>query len=463
MRHCSVCNVNIDNHRWYGHLRSNVHKSNNTTSSGGNVEIINTSFKGRIVSYKFKADSHDKNHLPELFLHNISRQVKQIITKTLQKHTSIKVNFVLFSFFLMFKNDRQEMKSFSTKNVIITLNFDFQTFYKRSIEIMLKRIDSFLERDSGWSFLCNSHLELNINKYQPLSGSKFIALPKFIQNKKACLNIQNNDKFCFLWSVVAGLYPKNQNQHRTSSYPHFQNVLNINNLSFPITFSDIAVFEKNNSFLNIFVYGLRNNKTIIGPLYKSINNKGKSIHLLLLENNSNTHYCLIKDLPRLVRSQITQHHGKLYFCESCLLFFPTSHEIDTHLCGGVVTVLPNRGSYLSFKNFNRKQNIPFVIYADFETLLAPVTDTSMNTSITSYSQQHVPAAFGYNIVSQSKQNIEGYRCYRGIDCVSKYVSFLIEDVKAIYKCLSKIKPMIFTEKDAENFRNASTNITNKQT
>lgn len=454
MPHCSVCNILVDNSRWSGHLRSNNHKTNSATTVFDNVAIINSAFKKRIVSYKITATGEQINNFPEMFLINISRQVKTLINQSLLKHTALKINFELFSFFLMFKNDQKEIKSFATKNIIVNFNYDFDSIYKAVIDLLLKKIEEFQERDSGWTFLSNSHVEININKYQPLGGSKFITLPKCIKNKKACLNIRNNDEYCFLWCVVAALYPTSQHPDRVSSYPYFQDVLNVDGLTFPITFSDIAVFEKNNPFLNIYVYGLKNNKTIVGPLYSTSNHKSKSIHLLFLENNTNTHYCLIIDLPRLVRNQITKHHGKLYFCETCLLFFPTRTQIDSHLCGGIATVLPEKGTFLKFKNYDRKQNVPYVIYADFETILEPISGEDFNTANTSYSHRHVPTAFAYNIVSSFNDTVGDYRSYRGKDCVSKFIHLLTEDAKAIHRILTQNEPMIFTDIDALDFKRA---------
>lgn len=455
MPYCTVCHVSVDNRQWSGHLRSNAHKNNSIAPFNSNVKIIKSSFKGRIVSYRIIATEELVHKLPESFLNKIRDQVKDLIDQSLKRHTSVKVNFELFLIFLLFKNDHQETKSFATKNFIINFNYDFDTIFKLVISLLLKRIEEFQERDSGWTFLNNSYFEVNINKYQPLSGSKFIPLPSFIKNKKACLNIKNNDKYCFLWCVVAGLYPATRHADRVSSYPRFQDVLNVNDLSFPITFTDIANFEKNNRNINIYVYGLKNNKTVVGPLYKTINKKCRSIHLLYLENDSNSHYCLIKNLPRLVRSQISKHHGKLYYCESCLLFFPTLSQLETHLCGGVVTILPDRGSVLKFKNFQRKQDIPFVVYADFETLLIPISSDEYDTVNTTYTQRHAPAAFAYNIVSSFNDNDnKRYRSYRGKDCVAKFIEFLTQDVIEIYKILTKNNPMIFTDKDVEDFRNA---------
>lgn len=456
MPQCSECNVFVENRCWSGHLRSNAHKNNNIYSLYENVEIIKSSFKGRIVSYRLIAKNEQVNNFPEIFLNDVRGQIKSLIDQSLQNYASVKVNIEIFSYFLLFKDDQQELKSFATKNVSLHFHNNFNKIYTCLTESILKKIEEFEERDSGWTFISNSHLEINISKYQPLGGSKFLSLPKTIKNKKACVNIQNNDKYCFLWCIMAALFPTNRHPERVTSYPHFRDILNINGLSFPIKISDIGVFEKNNPTLNIFVYGLKNDRTIIGPLYTSSNSKSKSIHLLHLENNTSSHFCLIKNLTRLVRCQISKHHGKLYFCETCLLFFPSLNQIKSHLCGGVATVLPEKGSVLEFKNFDRKQNIPYVIYADFETMLLPIIDTKLDTAKTTYLQRHVSVAFAYNVVSTSNNCNDNFRHYRGKDCVSKFINYLIADIKKIHRILSKSTPIIFTEKDALDFKNAVT-------
>lgn len=261
------------------------------------------------------------------------------------------------------------MKSFATKNVTLHQNYELELLLSQVKNSLSKKIEEFQDRDSGWTFLSSSHLEVNVNKYQPLrGGSGFIELPAAIKSKKACVNIRNNDDYCFLWSVVATLNPAKNHPVRVSSYPDFRNVLNIKNISFPVSFSDIAQFEINNPEICIYIYGLKNN-TIIGPLYKPKTLNGKVIHLLYLESSDLSHYCLIKDLPRLVRTQITKHHGKLYCCDACLIFFNTCDDLSSHSCGGVATELPPVGSFIQFENYNKKQIVPFVIYADFETML----------------------------------------------------------------------------------------------
>ena len=450
MPFCVACNLSVAKNCWIGHLRSNAHKNKSINELSDGVDIIKTAFRCRIASYRIVASIEEEQNSTKVFLDKISEKIKALIDRSLTLHTCIKVNFELFSLFLLFKNDSQEIKSFATKNFTVHHNYDFDSIFLSVRDDLLKRLEEFQDRDSGWSFLNNSHFEININKYEPLNASSFIDLPKVIKNKKACLNIKNDDQCCFLWCVMAALYPTRKHSDRVTSYPDFRDILNITGLSFPLNFSDIALFEKNNRSIGINIYGLKGSKTIIGPLYKSQNpDSKKCVHLLFFEEGSRSHYCLIKDLPRLVRSQITKHHGKLHFCENCLLFFQSANELKLHVCGGVATVLPQKGSFIQFKHYSHKQTIPFVMYADFETSLQ--TCQSSDSANTATLQHHVPVAFGYHVVCALDDRYNYYVSYRGDDCVDKFVQCLFDDAKKISDILHNVVPIDFNEKAADDF------------
>ena len=139
-------------------------------------------------------------------------------------------------------------------------------------------------------------------------------LPKFIRERRAVVNVENGDEYCFLWSIMAALHPVTNNGHKTSSYPHFSTELNYEGIHFPINFHDIPKFEKLNN-LSINVYGIEcdenSRKEEIVPLYvnKFKSNKPK-IHLLIIENtdydfdekddqiNPMYHFAWIKNLSR---------------------------------------------------------------------------------------------------------------------------------------------------------------------
>ena len=45
------------------------------------------------------------------------------------------------------------------------------------------------------------------------TGSSYIDLPLWIKNKKACINIQNDDNKCFMYAVQCGVYEVYKKPH----------------------------------------------------------------------------------------------------------------------------------------------------------------------------------------------------------------------------------------------------------
>lgn len=460
---CSVCDVSVKSRAFSAHLKSILHKNNTSVSECEGIEKISSAFRSRIASYRVKSEadacgsdgSVTAEALPPAkFIMCLRQRVRALLSARMQAYNSIKVNFELFSEFYLPKNDSLSMKSFATKNIVLHQSYNFEDVFSEVVLTINKKVEEFEEKGSGWAFLRNLYLEVNINKYNPLRASSYIDLPKNIKYKRACINIQNNDNFCFLWCIMAALFPAKNNGQRTSAYPHFKTKLNIKGMSFPVGFSDIGVFEKNNSNISVNIYGLKN-KTVVGPLYKSQCRKQNHVNLLFLENGQKTHYCLIKDLAKLLRQQLTKHHTKIFLCEECMIFFDNKDKLNSHVCSGVATILPNEGTVIQFSHYERMQNMPYVIYADFESLLKPITtDGSRAESNTLTLQQHVPAAFAYYVVCSYDSSLNKYVSYRGPDCVEKFLEYLQHDVIHISSILNSPVPMTFTDNDKENFLKA---------
>ena len=72
----------------------------------------------------------------------------------------------------------------------------------------------------------------------------------------AILNVENNDKYCFLWSILTSLYPcKNDHTNRVSNSNQNSDELIIDGFDFSngVKCSDVHIFEKlDNLPLNIF-------------------------------------------------------------------------------------------------------------------------------------------------------------------------------------------------------------------
>ncbi|XP_051156391.1 uncharacterized protein LOC127278634 [Leptopilina boulardi] len=272
--------------------------------------------------------------------------------------------------------------------------------------------------------------------------------------KKAIINIQNNDSFCFLWSIVAALHPAKYNVSLTDSYPHYSQVLKYDDIEFPIRFEDIEKFEKLNK-LSINIYGEeqdKNEKRDIVPLYLS---REKSelpvIHLFAVEiydfndNDQNFiheeidrskqkltyHFTLVKNLSRLISSQVSRNEHRILICDRCLCHFTLEKSFERHRlsCEKVNkcrVILPDKNNkILSFKNYRFKERVPFVVYADIECLLEPADDSHTNTS--AY-QKHVPTSVAYYLHCSFDESLSKFNLYRGKNCIEWFLNEL--------KCLS---------------------------
>ncbi|KYN22673.1 hypothetical protein ALC57_04921, partial [Trachymyrmex cornetzi] len=110
--------------------------------------------------------------------------------------------------------------------------------------------------------------------------SKIIELFYSWTVKRAVINVQSTDNACFAWSVVAALHPAQKNVERESSYPHYSSVLNLQDIQFPMTLSQIKKFEALND-ISINVYAIE--KGIV-PIRLTDRKRSKHVNLLYVED-----------------------------------------------------------------------------------------------------------------------------------------------------------------------------------
>ena len=71
----------------------------------------------------------------------------------------------------------------------------------------------------------------------PLNAGSYIDLPPNLKNKKAIINMKNQDDKCFLWCVLRALNPKNTNPDRIDKdLKSKQDTLNMEGIKYPVDF-----------------------------------------------------------------------------------------------------------------------------------------------------------------------------------------------------------------------------------
>ena len=121
---------------------------------------------------------------------------------------------------------------------------------------------------------------------------------------------------------------------------------------------------------------------------------------MLISENDRWHYTAIKSLSRLLASKNSKHHGKQYFCTSCLQGFKLELSRDKHYgyCIDNETVrveMPKKGSTIEFYDGQNQFKVPFMMYADFEAILNPIQGPSPGSSepYTKEVNQYIPSGF----------------------------------------------------------------------
>ena len=129
-------------------------------------------------------------------------------------------------------------------------------------------------------------LTVKLFRYPDIRASSYCKIPKSICNSSSIVNKQNDDNYCFLWSILAHKYKVDNHRERVSHYKKHFHELNQGDIQFPMKIKDIPTFERLNN-LNTNVFELSANDKTLSPKYVNKNYYDEQIDLLLYEN----HYC----------------------------------------------------------------------------------------------------------------------------------------------------------------------------
>ena len=357
----------------------------------------------------------------------------------MRKNAGTKVYLNLMARMRMLNNETEDTHTFYSGEFEIFPGTDFDAV----IEKMKKNIFENFEKmetavGSGWALVKIRNLKLHFAEFKTLEGSSYVELPDWIKNKKAVINILNTtDSQFFKWCITRAMNPIGKNQKLiTKKLREQSKIFDWTGVNFPTSFEDISRFEKN----------LRNGN----GRYKL------AVTLLLFEE----HYCLVRNVSRLVSRQICD--GTNYFCDYCSFSNCIKSVVLKHQesCTGEVfkpeRVFPTPGSFLKFKNCERSAEQPFVIYADFESRLKPMF--VKKGEFTTQYQEHVPVGYAYYLVCRfdATQNI--FRSYTARsddeDIGLHFVKSLRDTALDLWMKFKYSRAISFTIEDMIDFREA---------
>ena len=308
-------------------------------------------------------------------------------------------------------------------------------------------------KDSGWRFDKINSMTVYFYKTNELNGSNYIKIPL---RSNAILNIENNDRHCFIWSILGYLHPcKNIHPNRVSNYRQYSNELNIQGFDFTNGFkcSDVHKFvEINNLYVNIFeldFYQDQNHwKHNLIPIEISKSDSDRVIDFAIYKN----HYALIKKLDVFLGD-----HNEKIICGRCLCSFTSENILMLHKpkCenNDNTTTRTSNESHLNWKKHFHKNPLYFRIYADFEADNEKDYSIIGNKTTNIYKQN--PVLNGYHIESELEDILKSdyYKIPLGYNYVDWFVDELIKLENKMAFCFKNTKKdIIMTEENEEDYR-----------
>ena len=145
--------------------------------------------------------------------------------------------------------------------------------------------------------------------------------------------------------------------------------------------------------------------------YKSKYNltRENQVIFLMITDGEKWHYLAVKSLSALLRGVTGSNHGDFY-CLNCFHAYTTENKLESHkkICENhhyCCVEMPNEDNkILKYNHGEKSMKAPFIIYADFESLLEKM-DTrydSSEKSSTAKINKHTPS--GYSLFTHCSFN-----------------------------------------------------------
>jgi hypothetical protein len=426
-------------------------------SKNSKFTLSKFAFKSFLQQYELMPDLEIKDieHFFSFYKKDIINLVQNILTKL----NSIKLQMCLSVSFSREAKDIliYTLAYFCSENYIISNIDNFKNKFSNIIEFFETKAQDFEERGSGWKLDSVDRLDVRIGLYNAMSGGCYALLPKSLINKRAILNIKCSDNKCFLYAVIAHIFPAKFNINEIYNYKKYEKEFNCKRLSYPVNLNMIKHFEKDNEKFNIKINiytwnSYETKKSTLKPIQISEKNAINTINLLLIKD----HFYLIRNFNRLVGSYSSNYH---HFCDMCFAGFHSENKLLDHKTKCIkfkpaVTILPNtNNNILKFTQIEYMYKFPFILYCDFESILEK--NIQQISGKTKKINNHILSGYAL-IVIKNDFEIFHKKLYRGNDTINEFLKELKIVSTKIKNILSEIKELIpLTEYELENFNKAN--------
>lgn len=415
-----------------------------------NAIVIKSAFNRNLITY-FIENEYDAEELDVFFTIAFENIIK-IVKRHLTKWKGVKIYIGLDTQYnIPNKEENGVARNFKSKSLLILPETDIGEIINQAIDKIEREMSEYEGKSSGFSLYAIDGVLVNISKYNPLLAACYKPLPPWILKTRAVDTTiyDPSTKDCFRKSIQACDSTKDYDFTR---------------VSFPTSLKDIGRFEEDNPGVTVNVYGideedkvypLRVSNQVNSPQYKHFD------ILLIAHPSGQYHFVGILNFERLISSQVTKHHGRIVVCRRCFRHYddqlrPKEEKLRDHQSYGCMNsparaLLPEEGSHiLSFNHHRYKLRLPFVAYADIESLLIPISTCNPSGSFINRYQEHQMMSYSIYVqcdVDTDDRDFNRALTYTGPDAPSHLMATLVRIATKVWKFYSLNTPMSLTNEE----------------
>ena len=173
-------------------------------------------------------------------------------------------------------------------------------------------------------------------------------------------------------------------------------------IDFPSHKKDWKKFELNDKSIALNILYVSYNTEKIRHAYKSkyVEKCENKVILLMITDGKKWHYLAAKSLSALLRG-ITSNHKEDFYCLNCFHSYTTKNKLKKHenVCKNqdycYVEMLHEDNKIIKYNHGEKSMKVPFIIYADLESLLEKMSTCHNNpkNSSTTKINKHTPSGY----------------------------------------------------------------------
>jgi len=445
-----------------------------------------SAFRKNVVSYRYNFTDEDTNF--QYGQQKVLSGVTKLLKLEAGKKTLIKTSLIYICEMSMVDHVGEKVTTtlipFRAQSFLTNAS-SFQALQrniKKSFALQEHELEQFTNSGSNWTFDRAVAFDVEVSAMRPIligggNDSEDMVSIREIKNNRFLFNPSNRDKKCFLHCVFDIMKEKSPHQYGLKTFKQFEHLLNLNNITFPITILNIKKFCKQNKQLNLKINILfRNTDGDIFPYEYNLGHGHITLNLLLLrrtKNNVNVvnHFLRIKNLNKFLRDIYHNEDNVVSYkknmtCLNCLNNFSTNSTFVEHerICSLNKPRKEDlsKDKYIEFKNFKNQHPLDFIAFLDFECILPPNTKIcsecnhlrcKCDRSFTHVISNQEPIAFSFIILNVQNKIIHE-KTYSGPNAANAFIDHLLEqEVNWISNLFSGFNEMNLSNKQQQHFDN----------